>query len=250
MIGHSKWANIKHTKALKDGQKAAIFKKYSNAIRLAMQEGQSNNPALNSQLRTVMDEALRKNMPMATITNALKKYNANAAQLKKMYLEMKAFNKIFMVGELFHENPAGQKMNIATVLKKANGSYGEFSHMFHDVGLIQVTKPDGTFTSLAEFEEKCTDDAIECSAEDVEDIDLENKSATFICRPIEIEKTKRALSGLGYCIENAEHVFIPNSPIQLTADEEKSYAFLKEKLSQIDGFENIYDNVDIVEEKS
>ena len=119
MTGHSKWANIKHTKALKDGQKAAIFKKYSNAIRLAMQEGQSNNPALNSQLRSVMDEALRKNMPMATITNALKRYNANAAQLKKMYLEMKAFNKIFMVGELFHENPAGQKMNIATVLKKA-----------------------------------------------------------------------------------------------------------------------------------
>ena len=59
-----------------------------------------------------------------------------------------------------------------------SGSFGEFSHMFHDVGLIQVTKPDGTFTSLEEFEEKCTDDAIECSAEDVEDIDLENKSAT------------------------------------------------------------------------
>lgn len=50
--------------------------------------------------------------------------------------------------------------------------------MFHDVGIIQVTKPDGTFTSLGEFEEKCTDDAIECSAEEVEDIDLENKSAT------------------------------------------------------------------------
>lgn len=50
--------------------------------------------------------------------------------------------------------------------------------MFHDVGLIQVTRPDGSFTSLDEFEEKCTDDAIECSAEDVEDIDLENKSAT------------------------------------------------------------------------
>ena len=59
-----------------------------------------------------------------------------------------------------------------------SGSFGEFSHMFHDVGIIQVIKPDGTFTNLADFEEKCTDDAIECSAEDVEDIDLENKSAT------------------------------------------------------------------------
>lgn len=50
--------------------------------------------------------------------------------------------------------------------------------MFHDVGIIQVTKPDATFSSLADFEEKCTDDAIECSAEEVEDLDLENKSAT------------------------------------------------------------------------
>lgn len=46
------------------------------------------------------------------------------------------------------------------------------------------------------------------------------------------------------------NTFHSQSPIQLNADEKKAYAFLKEKLSQIDGFENIYDNVDVVEEKS
>lgn len=35
--GHSKWANIRHIKAAKDGQKAAMFTKLSRQIRLAIQ---------------------------------------------------------------------------------------------------------------------------------------------------------------------------------------------------------------------
>lgn len=35
--GHSKWANIKHTKAAKDAQKSVTFQKMSQLIRLAIQ---------------------------------------------------------------------------------------------------------------------------------------------------------------------------------------------------------------------
>lgn len=35
--GHSKWANIKHTKALKDSQKSIQFTKLGRQIRLAVQ---------------------------------------------------------------------------------------------------------------------------------------------------------------------------------------------------------------------
>jgi hypothetical protein len=35
--GHSKWANIKHTKAEKDAQKSVTFHKMSRLIRLAIQ---------------------------------------------------------------------------------------------------------------------------------------------------------------------------------------------------------------------
>lgn len=58
-------------------------------------------------------------MPMATINNTLKKYNTNAAQLKKHYLEIKAFNRIFMICELYTDNFSGAKMNIAPILKKS-----------------------------------------------------------------------------------------------------------------------------------
>jgi hypothetical protein len=35
--GHSKWANIKHTKAAKDAQKSLTFQKLAQLIRLAVQ---------------------------------------------------------------------------------------------------------------------------------------------------------------------------------------------------------------------
>lgn len=37
LAGHSKWANIRHIKALKDGQRSLQFVKLSRQIRLAIQ---------------------------------------------------------------------------------------------------------------------------------------------------------------------------------------------------------------------
>jgi transcriptional/translational regulatory protein YebC/TACO1 len=108
--------------------------------------------------------------------------------------------------------------------------YCDVSHLFTELGIIQTTKPDVTCSNLSEFEELCTDHAIEIGAEEVEDLDLANKSATvsfllflslksfdyfstissqFTCQPMELERIKRSLVGLGYNIENMEHVFIP-----------------------------------------
>lgn len=53
----------------------------------AFVEGGSPNPAMNTQLRNLIEEALKKNMPMATISNSIKKYNANAAKMSKHFLE-------------------------------------------------------------------------------------------------------------------------------------------------------------------
>lgn len=35
--GHSKWANIKHTKTLKDSQRGKLFSKLSQQIKVAIQ---------------------------------------------------------------------------------------------------------------------------------------------------------------------------------------------------------------------
>ena len=88
---------------------------------------------MNTQLRNLIEEAIKKNMPMATINNSIKKYNANAAKMSKHFLEgnlkylkylrlkfpiLVKSNRIFMICELYSDNFNGAKMQIASVLKK------------------------------------------------------------------------------------------------------------------------------------
>lgn len=246
--GHSKWANIKHTKALKDGQKAKVNQQFARMVRIAIQDGGGQtNPTLNSYLRTAMDQASKLNVPLATINNQIKKFNANDAQLKRYFLEMKTMNRIFLICEVYTENFAGLKQNVFSALKKSGqSSFADVKHIFDEIGIVRVSI-DGTFASSSEFEDKVTEHAIECDAQEVEDIDFETKSATFVCRPIEIEKVKRTLLNLGYTVDFAEHIFVPQSTLEISEAERKTYEYLKQKLSQIDGFENLFDNVEPVD---
>lgn len=249
--GHSKWQNIRHTKAAKDAEKATVIQRFARMTRLAIQEGGSPNPDLNSYLRTVLDQAVKANVPMETMKNQIKKFNANDAQLKRHFLEIKSLNRIFYIVEVYTENLTGLKHNINTALRKTGqSSMADIKHFFNDMGFIQARKTEGTFADAAEFEEKTTEDAIECDAQEVEDIDFATKSASFICKSNEIERVKRALLDLGYTIDYAEHVFIPINTLKLGEAETKVYETLKQKLTMIDGVENIFDNVEVEETSS
>lgn len=152
--GHSKWANIKHIKALKDGQKANIFSKYARMIRIAIQDGGSPNPTLNSYLRTVIDQALKQNMPMSTINNQIKKFNVKDAQLKRHFFELTTLNKINLLCEVYTENLPGLKQSLNTVIRKEKCKQTDCMHLFDEVCFVYSTKAVGASASESEFEEK------------------------------------------------------------------------------------------------
>lgn len=83
--------------------------------------------------------------------------------------------------------------------------------MFYDKGIIEVVGNEKCITkTIDELQDISTEHAIESGAEEVEVIDAETKHLTFMCEPAEIERVKQKLSVLGYNIEGAEHVYIPN----------------------------------------
>lgn len=183
-------------------------------------------------------------MPMNTINNQIKKFNANDAQLKRYFLEFKAQNRLFFICEAYTENLALFKQNMNTVLRKSGGAMADVKHFFEEAGLVFVTKPDATAATASEFEDKLTEDAIECDAHEVEDIDFASKSATFVCRPIDLEKVKRGLLTLGYTIEESEHVFSPLQTVTPNETEAKAFEIIQTKMKQIEGFENLYSNIE------
>ncbi|XP_075153446.1 putative transcriptional regulatory protein TTE1135 [Haematobia irritans] len=245
--GHSKWANIRHIKAAKDGQKSALFSKIARQLRLAIQEGGSADPALNSELKSVIDEALRKNMPMATIQNNLKKFTASKTQLKKYRLDVRFKQKVFMVLTVYTDNFAQLKMDLATIMRKGGATQIDAGHLFEDFGLIQAVLDKSHFKSAAELEDKATEDAIECGAEDVEVMDGKEGSVNFICKPEGINGVRKAFENKGYVIHNTEHIYTPSNTVTLTAEEKADYQKFTDKLKEIQGIEDIYDNVEIEE---
>ncbi|XP_058467250.1 probable transcriptional regulatory protein TTE1135 [Malaya genurostris] len=246
VAGHSKWQNIRHIKALNDGRKSVLFIKLARQIRLAIQAG-GPNPAVNSTLRATIDEALKKNMPNSTIQSILKKSAQNTAKLKRYTLEMKAFNQINIICVLYTENFTHMKMELATILRKNFSNYTDVIHLFDEQGYVEVIAPQEV--PKEDLLSCCTEHAIEAGAEDVEVMNEDSKLVRFICDPIDIDKVKTQLGKLNYTIEHSEHAYFPKTTIKLNPDATEAYEKLKEKLRAIDGVEDIYDNVEIVNDQ-
>ncbi|EDV98801.1 GH13516 [Drosophila grimshawi] len=245
MAGHSKWANIKHIKAQKDGLRAALFTKIARQIRLAVQEGKSGDPAVNSLLRSEIDNALKKNMPIGTIQNTIKKCQHNKAQLKKHRMDIRFRRNVYMICCIYSDNLQGLKMDATPMIKKAGGVLVDVSHMFEDFGLIETRyDPTALAKDGCSLEEKATEDAIQFGAEEVEIVDSENATVNFICSPIVLSGLSKTLAQNGYTIENSEHIFTPNNLVQLSEEDHKAYNVFVQKLRDVPGMEDIYDNVE------
>src|SRR3981081_3382687 len=72
MSGHSKWAGIKHKKAVVDAKRGQAFTRASREILIAAKEG-GGNPDSNFRLRLAMQKARDINMPTDRIQNAIKR---------------------------------------------------------------------------------------------------------------------------------------------------------------------------------
>ncbi|MDO8536669.1 MAG: YebC/PmpR family DNA-binding transcriptional regulator, partial [bacterium] len=71
MSGHSKWASIKHQKAVTDAKRSNLFTKLANNISVAARAG--GDPTMNFSLRLAIDKAKQANMPKDNIERAIKR---------------------------------------------------------------------------------------------------------------------------------------------------------------------------------
>mgnify|MGYP003310913969 FL=1 len=69
MAGHSKWSQIKRTKAVVDSKRGALFTRLGRDIMVAARAG--NDPTGNFQLRTAISKARAAAMPASNIDLSL-----------------------------------------------------------------------------------------------------------------------------------------------------------------------------------
>nr|XP_027213180.1 uncharacterized protein LOC113806265 [Penaeus vannamei] len=225
MAGHSKWANIKHTKAAKDAERQKKFMKCSRLIKLAVKEGGGADPKLNSKLAKAIEFARSCSMPLASIESALKTSQKSQDDAKPAIMEYRGPGGVFILTELLTSNISRTRQMLQTVLKKHNIQETKGAlRMFEEKGIIVA---EGNNLSL----EAAMESAIEIGAEDVEE---EENSLVFTSTPDDFLAVKQGLENLKYNISYASVDFIPISPITLNENDQEALDIIIQKMEDID----------------
>ncbi|MBL7130275.1 MAG: YebC/PmpR family DNA-binding transcriptional regulator [Candidatus Omnitrophica bacterium] len=243
MSGHSKWASIKHKKALLDAKKGQAYTKMIREITAAARDG-GGNPDKNPALRTAISRAKELNMPSDNVKNAIKRGTGELPGVSYetiLYEGYGPFGVAIMV-EAVTDNKNRTTAELRNIFSKKGGSLagtGSVSWIFSQKGYILVSKAQIK-------EEQLLNLTIEAGAEDIKS---DNGNFEVTTSPADFENVKKAIKEKGLNFDVAELGMIPSSTIKITNKEKaKQILTLVEALEEHDDAQHVYANFDIPDE--
>ncbi len=188
MSGHSKWASIKHKKAVVDSRRGAQFSKLARAVMVAARDG-GGDPSANAALENAVRKAKEASMPKGNIERAIAKgtgAGGEADAIEAVLYEGYGPGGVALLVEALTDNRNRASAEIRHAFSKNGGSLGEpgsVAYLFDKKGTIVV---DAT-----RYSEDDLMVAIEAGAEDITaDEDAFSKSSAS--RPTSPRFTKRS----------------------------------------------------------
>jgi len=240
MSGHSKWAGIKHKKAIIDAKRGKVFTKIIREITIAARIG-GGNPENNARLRKAIDAARDANMPQDNIKKAVQRGTGELPGVSYEDVTYEGYGPggVAVIVEATTDNRSRTVSEIRKIFSHHGGNLGEngcVSWMFREKGYISVDKSKIPEDRLIEI-------ALEAGADDVrtEDDDV----FEIITSPENFEKVKSALESASVPIETAEVSLQPSTYIKLRGDDARKMVELMEELEDHDDTKNVYANFDI-----
>jgi len=238
MSGHSKWASIKHQKAVSDARRGQLFTKLTREIIVAVRQGGSN-PEANFLLRLAIQRARDNNMPMDNIERAIKRGSGTmeGASLVELTLEGYGPGGAAILVQALSDNRNRTLQDVRNIFLRNGGSLGEsgcVAWLFDLKGLISV-KTDGLDA------EELALQAIDAGAEDVK---VENNYVEIYTKPEELEKVRTALEQKNLPVASAELSMIPKTTVELEEKTALQTLRLLDKLEELDEVQHVSSNAD------
>ncbi|XP_066588472.1 translational activator of cytochrome c oxidase 1 [Prorops nasuta] len=237
--GHSKWQNIKHIKEAKDLERSALFKNFSAQMKIAIAEHGSPKPEDNRTLARIIEQAKKANMPLSSIKKVLEKAsssNSKESSITRILTILGPYNTVLII-ETHSEQFQWQKQTLQNIIKKFNAKLSDSSilALFDYTGVV-MTEPKDLNTAM--------EDAINVSARDVDEVEINNKKyLKFICDGEELEKAQSKLEKLNYSIISAHCHYAANNPVDLSDEEAEHVDLLCKRIRQIENIDRIHDNI-------
>jgi len=243
MSGHSKWAGIKHKKALIDAKRGKIFSKIIKEITIAVREGGAD-PEGNPRLRTAVDKSKSVNMPADNIKKAIQRGTGEIPGVRYEEITYEGYGPggVAIMVEITTDNKNRVSSEIRKIFANHGGNLGEngcVNWMFSQKGYIAVSKNKVS-------EDKLMEVVLDAGAEDLKTDD--ESVFEIITLPKNFEKVKQVLKENKIEIDSSEITFLPQTYIKLTGKNAEQMMTLMEALEDHDDVQNVYANFDIPHE--
>lgn len=239
MAGHSKWAGIKHKKAIVDAKRGRLFTKLARAITVAAKEG-GGDPVGNPALGLAIQKAKDASMPKDNIERAIAKgtgAGADVDALENVMYEGYGPGGVALLIEAVTDNRNRTGADVRHALSKGGGSLGEpgsVAYNFDKKGVIAV---DG--------ERYSEDDLMVAIDAGAEDISLDDDVYEIVTEPSDLTAVRTALTDAEIEIQNAEVIQRPKALVQVDEDTAARLLRLIDNLEDNDDVDAVHANFDV-----
>lgn len=242
MSGHSKWAGIKHKKALMDVKKGKVFTKLIKELTVAAKEGGAD-PEANPRLRLAIAKAKEANMPKDNIDKAIKKGTGELPGVVYEHVVYEGYGPagVAIMIEALTDNKNRTTAELRNIFSRKGANMagqGSVSWLFHKKGYILIDK-----TRINE--EALMDIVLDAGAEDLKS---EGASYEITTDVKDFENVKEALKKNGVEWQMAELTMVPSTTVKVVGEDAKQVLVLMDAIEDYEDVQNVYANFDIPDE--
>jgi len=238
MSGHSKWASIKHKKAVVDSRRGVQFSKLARAIVVAARDG-GGDPNGNATLENAVRKAKEASMPKENIERAIAKgtgEGGEAQAIEAVLYEGYGPGGVALLVEALTDNRNRTSADVRHAFSKHGGNLGEpgsVAYLFDKKGTIVIDS--------ARFSEDDLLPAVEAGAED---ISTDEGVFEVISEPNDFMAVRGALEAAGVEMLSADMAYRPSSLVPIDERQAKALMTLIDALEESDDVEAVHANFD------
>lgn len=240
MSGHNKWSTIKQKKGKNDAARAKVFTKIGRELIVAIKEGGSADPSVNSKLKDCIAKAKAANVPNDNIERIIKKAanDNDSTNYEAVTYEGYGPSGVAVIVEALTDNrnrTAGEVRHYFDKFGGNMGTQGCVSFMFSQKGVLVIEREE-----LEKDEDTVMSDALECGAADFE---ADEDVFTIYTEPEDFGAVRDDLEKLGYAFVSAELEMVPSTYTKLE-DEETATKMQKmlDMFEDNDDIQNVWHN--------
>jgi YebC/PmpR family DNA-binding regulatory protein len=239
MSGHSKWASIKHKKAIVDSRRGMQFTKLARSITVAARDG-GGDPVGNPALELAIRKAKEASMPKENIERAIAKgtgEGGEAEAIEAVLYEGYGPGGVAVLIEALTDNRNRTGADVRHAFSKHGGNLGEpgsVAYLFEKKGTIVI-----------DSERYSEDDLMAAVEAGADDIVTDDGVFEVLAEPSSFSSVIGALAQAGVETESAEMSYRPTSLVPIDESQVRKLMGLTDALEELDDVDDVHANFDV-----